>query len=191
MQKKPLVRYVASLLIGLSLSVTHAAWAASFTIDFESLPMLSTTDQNQSLTDANGGSNTVQGVMFTSPGFRVIGDDFRIGGPAPRPAMGVAHSGHFFLNNGNTPNDDVIMTTTSVLTEAWFGRNEYYGYGGGASAVTITAFGIGGDLGSVTVNTPDTFPSTGNLPPPDDLFGNGLPDPMVQMDTSSETFNSR
>ena len=115
----------------------------------------------------------------------MIGDEYRIGGPAPNPAMGVPHSGHYFLNNGNDPNDDLIITTPNVLTRAWFGRNEYYGYGGGASEVTVTAFGSSGNLGSVTLVLPDTFPNTGNLPPPNDSIGNGLPDPMVQMNTSS------
>lgn len=50
--------------------------------------------------------------------------------------------------------------------------------------MTVTAFSGSGDLGSVTIALPDTFPYTGNLLPPNQSIGNGLPDPMVRMDTS-------
>lgn len=173
-----------ALFAGIASCLFDAAWGAGFTIDFDHLPTLGPTNGNQSFADANGGSNTFQGVTFAT-NFRVAGDQYRIGGPSPNPPFGVPHSGHYFLNNGNTPNNDLIFSTVSVLTEAWFGRNEYYGYGGGASSVTVTAFGGAGDLASITLNLPDTFPYTGNLPPPDNNIGNGLPDPMVRMDTSS------
>lgn len=184
---KNLVRLlqITAVMTGVSLSLCKTAQAVSFTIDFDSLPTLGATNQSQSFADANGGNNTFQGVTFGSPDqFRVTGDDYRVGGTAPNPAFGVPHSGHYFLNNANTPNDNVILTTTNVLKEAWFGRNEYYGYGGGASSVTVTAFSGSGDLGSVTIALPDTFPYTGNLLPPNQSIGNGLPDPMVRMDTS-------
>jgi hypothetical protein len=172
------------LAAGFGLCVSGALWAASFTIDFESLPTLGTTSESTSFADANGGSSTFNGVTFDSRS-RVIGDEYRIGGPAPNPPMGVPHSGQYFLNNGNTDNTGLLITTSNVLTQAWFGRNEYYGYIGGASQVTVTALGASGDLASVSLVLPDTFPYTGNLAPPNDGIGNGLPDPMVQMDTSS------
>ena len=50
--------------------------------------------------------------------------------------------------------------------------------------MTVTAFSGSGDLGSVTIALPDTFPYTGTLLPPNQSIGNGLPDPMVRMDTS-------
>ena len=173
-----------ALFAGIASCLSDAAWGAGFTIDFDHLPTLGATDGNQSIADANGGSNTIQGVTFAA-NFRVAGDQYRIGGAPPNPSFGVPHSGHYFLNNGNTPNDDLVISAASVLTEAWFGRNEYYGYGGGASAVTVTALRGSLDLGSITLDLPDTFPYTGNLPPPNDSIGNGLPDPMVRMDTSS------
>jgi hypothetical protein len=163
---------------------SSSAWAGTFTIDFDNLPGLGSTVGSQSFADANGGSDTTQGVTFGS-NFRVVGDQYRVGGATPNPAFGVPHSGHFFLANGNTPNNDLMITTTSVLLEAWFGRNEYYGYGGGATSVSVTAVGASGDLGTVSLNLPDTFPYTGNLPDPNSGIGNGLPDPMVKLDTSS------
>lgn len=175
---------IVSLIAGISLSTSKTAWATSFTINFDNLPALGATDASQSFSDANGGSNTFNGVTFDTR-FRVTGDQYRVGGPSPNPAFGVPHSGNFFLNNANTPNNDLILNTSYILTEAWFGRNEYYGYGGGASSVTVTAFGVSGDLDSVTIALPDTFPYTGNLPFPNNSIGNGLPDPMVRLDTSS------
>jgi hypothetical protein len=167
----------------INLLTTQAAKAAGFTIDFDSLPSQGATYQSLDFATANGGSSTYQGVTFGSE-FRVIGDDYRVGGPAPNPAFGLPHSGHYFLANGNTPNDNLILTTSLVLTEAWFGRNEYYGYGGGSSSVTVTALGSGGvALGSAAIALPDTFPYTGNIP--GFSIGNGLPDPLVRLDTSS------
>ena len=173
---------LAVLLATFCFTGTRFVEASSFTIDFDHLSTLGPTTGSQSFADANGGSTIVNGVNFMSP-FRVIGDQARVA--AGGPAFGLPHSGHYFLNNGNTPNDDLVIMTTSVLTESWFGRNEYYGYGGGATSVTVTAFGAGGDLGFETVSLPDTFPYTGNLAPPNDAFGNGLPDPLVRLDTSS------
>ncbi len=129
----------------------------------------------------NGNSSTTQGVTFGDNAL-VIGDEYRVSPNAPNPTWGVPHSGHYFLGNG-TPNDYLLIQTTLVLTEAWFGRNEYYGNGGGATSVTVTAVGALGDLGSETTLLPDTYPYTGNLP--GYSIGNGLPDPMVRLDTSS------
>ena len=161
--------------------LNHAA-ASSITIDFDHLASLPAVTAASSFAAANGGSLTTQGVTFASS-FEVVGDQYRINGSAPNPTLGVPTSGHYFLSNGNTPNDNLLIQTTLVLTEAWFGRNEYYGYGGGATSVTVTAFGSSGDLGSETTLLPDTYPYTGNLP--GYSIGNGLPDPLVQLDTSS------
>lgn len=176
---------IVTIIASVSLSTSKAALAATVTITFDNLPTLGPTNQSQAFADANGGSNTYQGVTFTSNQFGVTGNDYRVGGPAPNPAFGLTHSGNYFLNNSGASNDNVILTTSKVLTEAWFGRNEYYGFGGGASSLTVTAFGVNGDLGSATTPLPDTFPYTGNLPSPNNSIGNGLPDPLVRLDTSS------
>jgi len=113
-----------ALFAGIASCLFNAAWGAGFTIDFDHLPTLGATAGNQAFADANGGSNTFQGVTFAA-NFRVAGEQYRIGGSPPNPPFGVPHSGHYFLNNGNTPNNDLIISTGSVLTAAWFGRNEY------------------------------------------------------------------
>lgn len=166
-----------------SFFLSSPIFAAPFTIDFDSLPGNISPNQNLSFFDANNGANSLNGVTFTSSAFRVIGDDYRVGGPDPNPTFGIPHSGQYFINNNGE--DNVILNTNFILTSAWFGRNEYYGYGGGASSVTVTAFGLTGDLGFVTIDLPDSFPGTGNLPPPNNLIGDGLADPMMFMDTSS------
>ena len=184
MMFSPRSRRMFAVLTVFSLCAVRTVSAGTFTINFDNLPGLGPVTQSQSLSDANGGSSTINGVTFAS-NFSVVGDEYRVGGAAPNPAFGVPHSGNYFVTNGNTPNDDLIITTTSILTEAWFGHIEYYGYGGGATSVTVTAFGASGDLGFETISLPDTFPYTGNLPSPNDGIGNGLPDPMVKLDTIS------
>lgn len=184
MKLLPRSSYLLAAVTLLGLFGGQSASAGIFTIDFDNLPTLGPTTQQQSLADANGGSSTIDGVTFAS-NFGVAGSEYRVGGAAPNPTFGIPHSGDYFLINGNTPNNDLLISTTSVLLEAWFGRVEYYGYGGGAISVTVTAFGAGGDLGSESINLPDTNPYTGNLPAPNDGIGNGLADPMVRLDTSS------
>jgi PEP-CTERM motif len=48
----------------------------------------------------------------------------------------------------------VTMTTGLTMTGAWFGRNEYFGFGGGADQVTIVAMSGATDLRSVVFNLP-------------------------------------
>jgi hypothetical protein len=49
------------------------------------------------------------------------------------------------------------ITTKNILTGAWFGRNEYYGFGeGGADQITIVALSIGDtELASVVFDLPE------------------------------------
>ena len=71
-----------------------------------------------------------------------------------RPLFGLPHSGSFFINNHNGA-DGILLETTQVLTGAWFARNEYYGFGGGADQVSITALGAGGDLLTLSLDLPE------------------------------------
>ena len=67
-----------------------------------------------------------------------------------------------------------------VLTEAWFGRVEYYGYGGGATSVTVVPLGVNGSLDpGVTVSLLSDRDYDPTKP-----GANGLPGLMVKMDTS-------
>jgi len=67
--------------------------------------------------------------------------------------------------------DGLTLTTTLVLTSAWFGQNEYYGYGGGADAITISALHGTSVLASIPWPLLDAHP--------------GEPEPLQMVDTTA------
>ena len=122
----------------------HAGTVATFD-DLDAPPPL---DSGTGLQYTNA-SNSLeyQGVQWDA-GFSVFGDQYRVGGPAG-PAFGIAHSGHYFVTNQSGASG-LMITTGQVLTGAWFGRNQYYGFGeGGADQVTIVALQGALELASV------------------------------------------
>ncbi|MCT0224789.1 Ig-like domain-containing protein, partial [Synechococcus sp. CS-1328] len=139
------------------------------TIGFEQFATELTPSQTSGIVYINGGSSVIDGVGF-DPRIRVVGNDYRVAAP-DGPVYGIPHGGQYFISNAEAETDDILLSTSRVLVESWFGRNEFYGFGGGASAITITAFGASGDLASVSVDLPDTFP--------------GLADPTVMVDSRS------
>ncbi|SFG69450.1 PEP-CTERM protein-sorting domain-containing protein [Duganella sp. CF458] len=109
-----------------------------------------------------------QGVIWDAR-FGVVGDQYRVGGPGG-PLFGIPNSGHYFVSN-STGSSGMTITTDKVLTGAWFGRNQYYGFGeGGADQVTIVALNGASELGSVVFDLPESHP--------------GLPEPLSFVDTS-------
>lgn len=164
----PALSAVAAALC-LATGVVHAAVTASF----DDLPTPPAVNDVAGLFYANAGNASYKGVVWDSR-FRVVGDEVRID-PAG-PLFGLPKSPHYFVTNetatvGTTfTNDRLLMTTTRVLTEAWFGQNEYYGYGGGADQVTVHALNGGDILASVSLELPDDAP--------------GQPEPLRRMDTS-------
>jgi len=158
---------VLSGLLGLGLAA-HAATAG-----FDDLSALPDTDGQRGLYFANGDSLQYAGV-FWDERFRVVGDLYRVdAGPPPGPLYGIPRSGHYFVTNegDGALNDGMRITTTMLLTGAWFGRNAYYGYGAGADQVTIHALAGDQVLASVVFDLPDTAP--------------GQPAPLQFVDTSS------
>ncbi len=98
----------------------------------------------------------------------MVGDQYAVG--TGGPLFGIAHSGHYFVTNhdGNA----VTIVTGQVLTGAWFGRNQYYGYGeGGADQVTIVALHDASELASVVFDLPESHP--------------GQPEPLSFVDTGA------
>jgi hypothetical protein len=85
--------------------------------------------------------------------FGIVGDEYRVGG-APGPLFGLPHSGHYMVTN-HTGQSGMTITTNKVLSGAWFGRNEYYGFGGGADQVTIVALNGLTELASVVFDLPE------------------------------------
>ncbi len=131
----------------------HAVAAAGLATfdDFATPPA---TTGSTGLFFANGDSSVYQGVIWDSR-VTVVGDDYRIDTSTPGPLFGIPHSGDYFITNDSPSNDGILLTTTQILTGAWFGQNAYYGFGpGGADQVTIHALNGATILGSVVFDLP-------------------------------------
>ncbi|HMX54279.1 hypothetical protein [Plasticicumulans sp.] len=127
--------------------------AAGVLADFEGLATPPPVDGATGFEFANGGSLDYAGVRWDDR-IQVVGDAYRVDTATPGPLFGLPHSGSFFINNHNGA-DGILLETTQVLTGAWFARNEYYGFGGGADQVSITALGAGGDLLTLSLDLPE------------------------------------
>ncbi len=107
-----------------------------------------------------------QGVQWDAR-FSVFGDEYRVG--TGGPLFGIPHSGNYFVTNGSGASG-LTLTTDQVLTGAWFGRNQYYGFSeGGADQVTIVALRGATELASVVFDLPEN--------------NTGLPEPLSFVDT--------
>ncbi|MDB6133153.1 MAG: proteinsorting protein [Verrucomicrobiales bacterium] len=99
----------------------------------------------------------------------VVGSQYKVAADAP--LFGLPHSGNYFITNESTDGGNgITLNTTLILTSAWFGQNEYYGFGGGATSVTITALAGSTPLGSVTFDLQDQV--------------DGQPEVLAPVDTS-------
>jgi hypothetical protein len=162
-------KVLLSLSLSLSLSAGVAAHAA--TASFDDLASLPAPDSQRGLFFANGDSLGYAGVTWDNR-FTVVGDQYRVDTVTPGPLFGIPHSGNYFVSNegDGALNDALSITTTMVLAGAWFGRNEYYGFGAGSDQITIHALGGSQVLSSVVFDLPDTDP--------------GNPAPLQFIDTS-------
>jgi hypothetical protein len=157
-------------LITIFCAVAGAA-RADIVATFDDLPTPPALDSATGLQFANNNSLVYRGITWDS-GFSVVGDQYRVNpppNPPPNPLFGIPHSGDYFVTNGN--GGSVTIKTGLVLTGAWFGRIQYYGFGGGADQVTIVAVSGSTDLASVVFNLPENNP--------------GEPEPLSFVDTSS------
>jgi hypothetical protein len=130
-----------------------AAESQAGLITFDDLPSPPATDGATGLFFANNKSALYGGVTW-DPRVNVVGDAYRVDTATPGPLFGIPHSGDFFITNGGEDNDGILLTTDQVLLGAWFGRNEYYGFGSGADRVTINALGGATVLDSVVFDLP-------------------------------------
>ncbi len=152
-----------------------SAQAAPVLASFDDLPAPPALTSATGLYYANGGSLNYKNVIWDER-FSVVGDAYRVA-PPDGPVFGLPQSGHYFVTNvaaqfgGEFTNDHLFITTDQVLTEAWFGQNEYYGYGGGADEVTVHALHGFDVLASVSLALPDDL--------------DGQPEPLRRMDTSA------
>jgi len=157
--------YPRSLAVFFGAILTGAAQAV--TLGFDDLPTPPAINSTTGLFFANNDSATYGGVVWES-GLTVGGSQYRVEPGSivdpiepPGPLFGIPRSGQYFLtNSGNgVTNDAMLLTTSLVLTEAWFGRNEYYGFGGGADRITIHAMAGVTSLGSVSLDLPELNPA--------------------------------
>lgn len=128
-------------ILGLALAALAATSpAGAAVVGFEDLPLPPGVAGQTGLFYANADSATYQGVTWDAR-TRVVGADYRIDTATPGPRYGLPHTGQYFITNegDGDGNDGLLLTTTLVLTGAWFGRNEYYGFGAGADQVAIHA----------------------------------------------------
>lgn len=157
-------------LIACAAFITAAPAMASVIATFDDLPLPPALDSASGIQWTNStASLEYQGVIWDDR-FGVVGDQYRVGGPGS-PLFGIPHSGHYFVSNASG-SSGMTITTSKVLTGAWFGRNQYYGFGeGGADQVTIVALNGATELGSIVFDLPESHP--------------GLPEPLSFVDTSS------
>lgn len=153
--------------LALAFGAALAGAAHGVTLGFDDLPTAPAINSATGLFFANNDSASYGGVVWES-GFTVAGSEYRVDTGSivdpvrpPGPLFGIPRSGQYFLtNSGNgVSNDAMLLTTSLVLTEAWFGRNEYYGFGGGADQITIHAMAGVASLGSVSFELPELNPA--------------------------------
>ncbi len=143
-------------LLALSALMLAGASAHAGLATFDDLAAPPAVDSSESLVIANNGSAVYGGVTWDSR-FQVVGDAYRIDTATPGPLFGLPQSGHYFVTNrdSGSGNDGLTINTDKVLTGAWFGRNEYYGFGGGADQITLNAMNGIAVLASVVFDLPE------------------------------------
>lgn len=156
------------LAIGATLFLASAS-QASVVATFDDLEVPPPIDSASGLQYTNTSNSLMyQGVSWDAD-FSVVGDQYRVA--AGGPLFGIARSGHFFVTN-QSGRSGLTITTTQVLTGAWFGRNQYYGFSeGGADQITIVALSGASELASVVFDLPENNP--------------GLPEPLSFVDTGA------
>lgn len=165
------MKALGKLVSVIALIVACASAQASLAT-FDDLVAPPALDSATGLFFANGASSSYGGVSWDGR-FTVVGDAYRVDTGTPGPLFGLPHSGHYFVTNqgAGAGNDGLLINTTQVLTGAWFGRNEYYGFGAGADQVTIHALSGATVLATVVFDLPELLV--------------GLPEVMSFVDTSA------
>ncbi|SHH71531.1 PEP-CTERM sorting domain-containing protein [Massilia sp. CF038] len=147
---------------------TAAASQAAVIASFDDLIAPPAADSATGLQYTNPDNSLLyQGVSWDAD-FTVVGDAYRVS--ASGPLFGIPHSGGYFVTN-QSGRSGLSIITSQILTGAWFGRNQYYGFTeGGADQITIVAMGGEQELGAVVFDLPESHP--------------GQPEPLSFVDTS-------
>jgi hypothetical protein len=158
----------ASLTLALGASLLAASASAGVVATFDDLDFPPAIDSATGLQYTNASNSLVYQGITWDEGFTVVGGAYRVGQGGP--LFGIAHSGGYFVTNQGG-RSGMTISTSQVLTGAWFGRNQYYGFTeGGADQVTIVALAGAAELASVVFDLPESHP--------------GQPEPLSFVDTS-------
>lgn len=148
-----------------------AASASPTTLTFDNLPTeQGTASDSNPLSLANGGSSTISGVTFNSTNndngngtfnpvnWEIIGNDYKT--TFSTDDFGHSQSGDYYLAGNTYSGSDAFgnvfsgltLSTNQALESLYVGADDN-GFGSNdASSLTITAFGAGGNLASVTTS---------------------------------------
>ena len=149
--------------------LTATASQAGVVATFDDLDAPPALDSGTGLQYTNASDSLLYRGVLWDARLTVFGDQYRVSGGGP--LFGVPHSGHYFVTNGAGASG-LTLATSQVLTGAWFGRNQYYGFSeGGADQVTIVALRGATELASVVFDLPENH--------------TGLPEPLSFVDTGS------
>ncbi len=149
----------------LSATASQAGVLATFD-DLDAPPPV---DSSTGLQYTNAFDSLVYKGVLWDEDFTVFGDEYRVG--AGGPLFGIPHSGRYFVTN-QSGKSGLTIITDQVLTGAWFGRNQYYGFSeGGADQVTIVALSGAVELAAIVFDLPESH--------------TGLPEPLSFVDTGS------
>lgn len=156
--------------MGLALAGFALASQAANVATFDDLALPPALNSGTGLQFTNGSNSLAYKGATWDAGFSVFGNQYRVDSPGG-PLFGIPHSGNYFVTNqdGRT---GITITTSQVLTGAWFGRNQYYGFSeGGADQISIYAMSGAVALGSVVFDLPESHP--------------GLAEPLSFVDTGA------
>ena len=160
--RSPLLCQVSPVLGTLALLgfITPARPVFAQTLTFDGLPTEQGAAMDVALTAANGGIRTISGVTFDSAAnsdWEIIGNQYQA--PASTDFFAASHSGDYALAGNaysgadafGTAYTGLTLSTNKLLTHLFVGFDDNGGGSNDANALTLTAFGAGGDLASETV----------------------------------------
>jgi hypothetical protein len=146
---------MAQSLFAFALAGFALASQAANVATFDDLALPPPLNSGTGLQFTNGSNSLVYKGATWDAGFTVIGDQYRVDAPLG-PLFGIPHAGHYFVTNQDG-RSGITITTNQVLTGAWFGRNQYYGFSeGGADQISIFALNGAVALGSVVFDLPES-----------------------------------
>lgn len=148
------MKLITVLPMALSALFTMTAVRADIVATFDDLPLPPSVSSGTGLQFTNADNSLIYQDVSWDARFAVVGDQYRVNSPTG-PLFGIPHSGHYFVTNQGGVSG-LQITTDKVLTGAWFGRNQYYGYSeGGADQVSIFALSGQTELASVVFDLPE------------------------------------